>query len=229
MIRNLKTLGLALAAVFAMSVMAASAVQAAPTFTAESYPATGDSELDTVNTFTSQGRVVKCTTYTYVSTLAAASTTMTATPSYSGCTATVLGKTFPVTITMNGCDFLFHATNPSGPNPYLATADLVCTGSNDVVIHLYETAAKHTANEPSCTFTIKPQTGLEHVALTNGINAKTGKADVTAKVTAEKISTIVTGSEVTCGTTNATSKYEGSITLVGTTSGGTAQGISVSG
>ncbi len=229
MIRNLKALGLSLVAVFAMSTMAPSAAQAVPTFTAESYPATMDSEVDVVNSFTSQGRVIKCTTTTYSATLAAPSTTLTVTPVTTGCSATVLGKTFPTTVTHNGCDSLFHLTNPSGPSPYLATADVVCKSPNDIVVHLYENATKHTANEPTCTFTFEPQTGSEHVALTNGTNAKTGKADVTAKVTLEKIHNIVTGNEATCGATNATTKAEGAITFSGTTPLGLNQGISVSG
>lgn len=238
MIHKLKALALSLAAVLAMSAIAASAAQAVPTFTAESYPAHIDSTIETSITINSQGRATHCSSVTFTADMAAASTTLTITPAFgNSCTTTVLGKSFPTTITMNGCDFLLHTTNPSGPNPYFATVDLACSPPADIVIHLYETAAKHNSNEPTCTFTIESKpagippinVSLDHFTLTNGTNAITGKTDITAKATVEKIRNIVTGNEATCGTTNTTTKFEGATTLSGTTSSGANQGISVSG
>ena len=122
MIRNIKALGLALVAVFAMSAMAASAAQAAE-FTAAEYPATITATPDGTGkqVFTSGplGGKVRCNTVSGTSTLAGASTEMLAEEiEYTGeCKALGL---LPATIHMNGCKYRFtvsgsvHIECPTG-------------------------------------------------------------------------------------------------------------------
>jgi hypothetical protein len=112
MIRNLKFLGLALVAVMAMSAMIASAASAADLFTSEKVNTTltGSQEkhleggVEKFDRFTTDGGIVECTGATYKGTQAATTaSTVTVTPTYSGCTFTGLAAT----IKTNECTYVF--------------------------------------------------------------------------------------------------------------------------
>jgi hypothetical protein len=164
MIRNLKVLGLALAAVFAMSAVAASAASAGVTLTG---PETGLSvdATDPAATFTTAGGTkVEChATYTVGKVdetkpegvhppLILPVEELTITPDYSKCKAKGSGggELGPVTVTMNGCDFdLKLITNPA--NTFSATSKITCPPEKKIEIHIYRDA-EHKEN--LCTFTV---------------------------------------------------------------------------
>ena len=143
MIRNLKALGLALVAVFAMSAMVSSAASASPTITSTAGATIIGEEEGNVK-FTVTGQEVFCENAHYTGTAPAnAFTTLTVTPEYSGCFAeTAIGKLNAnvVGFGAGGCDFLLHSTG---------TADLVCAAGKDV-----------TVNANPCVVHIPAQNGL---------------------------------------------------------------------
>jgi hypothetical protein len=129
MMRNLKILGLALVAVFAMSSVAAS-MAAADQFTAEAYPTVLTGKTDpgaAADLFTTTTGNVNCKSSTYTGTVSAATTTVSMLPSYAECTA--FG--FPAVIDVNGCTYLFHVMGGSSTE---GDVDLECTGGNQVTV-----------------------------------------------------------------------------------------------
>jgi len=146
--RNIKILGLALIAVLAMSAFAA-ATASANEFNAESYPTTGTGSKDGefVDVFTTTAGTVKCTTPTYVATLSAKSTSVSAAPSYTGCT----GFGFPAEVTTTGCTYVFNIGAGATTE---GDVDLECTGSNEITV-----VAKSGATV-KCTVHVKSQTDI---------------------------------------------------------------------
>lgn len=153
--RNLKVLGVALLAMFSLSAMLASAASADDQVTAEEYPATltGSRHSGTDTLVTTAGNI-SCTTANYHGTLAKASTTVTVTPSYSGCTA--FG--FPAVIDMNGCDYELHMTAGEGTE---AGATVLCPAGQEI------TVTAISAGTTKCTVHVKPQTVGGDVKITN--------------------------------------------------------------
>jgi hypothetical protein len=116
MTRNLKTLGLALVAVFAMSAVAASSASAL-----HFVGGTGISKWDgvqvTTNVFTTNGVKTECDDATFTGTVAASTTTeQTVIPVFGKCR--FASKTVNATIHMNGCAFILTIPNaPPASNP----------------------------------------------------------------------------------------------------------------
>jgi hypothetical protein len=208
MIRNLKSLGLALVAVLAMSAVVASAAQAVPSFTASAYPATATgSNSKGSETFTLDHSTVQCDSHFVTNSLAAASSTLTVTPTYSNCEA--FG--FSATVNPEGCTYVFHATEQVAAGVYNHHVDVVCPTGKSIKI----TAA-------TCSAEVKAQTGKTTATTTN-----LGGGSVTVQPNVV-VSTTVTNDGFACpltgtGTRNAT--YHGDV-VVSRVGGGS---ISVSG
>jgi hypothetical protein len=174
MIRNIKALGLAFAAMLCMGAVAASAASAQTqgvltsdgpvTLTGEN---TGEG-FD--NAFTSQAGNVTCTEGTYTGhkvggeeLLESGETTATITPKYVKCQAHTFFNliTLPATVTMNGCDYVFHVGDKTGEHTYGVSADLVCPSGKHVDIHVYEGEGDETHSENEvCAVSIEPQNSL---------------------------------------------------------------------
>ncbi len=197
MTRNLKMLGLALIAVFALSAMAAAAAQATPLFTATSYNASihatteqkigGESEY-----FESIGRKVECEIAHFTGTATANSSTLSITPDYTdhtqggNCKA---GQTLTATVTENGCSYLFH-TKEKTATDYDVTVDIVCP-TKPIEVHV---------SGETCTITVGSQTaGGTLTAVNNGKHV-----DLSGTVTVN--STVHSKSTLVCGVTSGTSK-----------------------
>jgi hypothetical protein len=174
MIRNLKALGLALVAVFAMSAVAASAAQATngtfswdPSttgFTVEADPST-PSQLFTVKTKTNATVESTCDEVSANLNLpeGTSSETLTATeivysdsgttPTENACTGH-LGEVEEVSqVNMHGCHYKFHAGTTVGSMENMeteGTADIVCP----------EGVAGVTVTAGTCTVTVPPQEGV---------------------------------------------------------------------
>jgi hypothetical protein len=143
--RNIKILGLALVAMFAMSAMVA-ATASADDFNAESYTATLAGTKDGEDLFTTTAGTVKCTTPTYAATITAKTKTISATPSYTGCT----GFGFPAEVITTGCTYVFTV---NGGTSTEGKVDVEC-GSNEITV-----VAKSGATV-KCTVHVKTQTDL---------------------------------------------------------------------
>jgi hypothetical protein len=122
---KLKALGLALFAALAMSAVAVSSASAKPVIAkagvaSGTVTAEGNEDIFTAGA----GSEVKCTSAKYEGTFTSPSSTLTVTPSWSGCTA--FGFTAHVTDT--GCNYLFHLTEAHHPTipAFTAGATLEC-------------------------------------------------------------------------------------------------------
>jgi hypothetical protein len=130
MIRNFKTLGLALVAVFAISAVAASAASAVE-YHASAEPTSLSGTQVAANVFHVPGAgSVSCTEANFTGTISPKTVqTLKVHPTYGGCSA--FG--FTAHITTTGCDFEF--TQPTGGGPvYSATVHVVCGGTSKIKI-----------------------------------------------------------------------------------------------
>jgi hypothetical protein len=153
MIRNLKSLGLALVAVLAMSAVVASAAHAVPQYTASSYSATATGANNKGGeTFTTSGGTVTCDSH-FQGTLSAASSTLTVTPNYSNCEAFGF---LSADVHENGCTYVFHATSKLSTDHYSSSVDIVCPAGKTMVI---------TAS--ACEVSVGAQNGLSSVTTQN--------------------------------------------------------------
>jgi len=166
MIRNLKVLGLALAAVFAMSAVAAAAASAqngmvtaesAVTLTGVNTPEGGS------NTLTSETGNVKCPEVLYTghevgsttNGVTSGSSDITITPHYKKCTGPF---GLPTTVDMNGCDYVFHIGGTVAENEYSLTANVICEGGH-IKLTVYANETKHAEGIPFCTQTVTEKEG----------------------------------------------------------------------
>lgn len=246
MIRNLKALGLALVAMFALTAAASTAAQAAvPVLTTEG-------AANVVLTGTQEGfnelvrgpRIVTCKKghLTATGEVANGATEAEFTPSYSECHTNLGG---PATVTNTGCKFRFKlAADAKEPeDTWTAISSLHCNDANShIVVHAYINHEQHTntPNAPSCQYTFTDWTnGLatqhNQNLTTLDITNKAANPPVTEKNYLELhlgveniVSTRTLGSALLCGVATHT---EGK--LVGTghvkaSSGGKPAGITIS-
>jgi hypothetical protein len=151
---KLKSLGLALVAVLAMSAVVASAAQAVPQFTASAYPATvTGSNTKGAETFTIDGSSIQCDSHFVSHSLNASSSTLIITPTYSGCEAYgFLNAAFNT----GGCAYAFHATEQAAAGVYRHHTGIGCpTGKSMKIV------------AGTCEVEIKEQTGQTTVTTTN--------------------------------------------------------------
>jgi hypothetical protein len=194
MIRNLKALGLALFAVLAMSVVAASGASAQQGKFTSDGPVTlvAKNTAGTVNALTAFGGETKCPNVVYTGHKVLTHTETTAgkkheplisgeikstiTPHYGTCTSTFFGINFPSTVDMNGCDYEFDlGVTTGGADTYGVGATVVCPTGADIVVTVYTPGASHPATEqPFCRIKVTEKappfqyTGLHVTDQTNG-------------------------------------------------------------
>jgi hypothetical protein len=236
MIRNLKALGLALVAVFAMSAMAASAAQAVTDdaqVTVETFPAIFDGTQNGVQVFNREGRTMTCTTAEFHSEVQStdSKTTITVKPTYSGCHSNIpLIGTLPMTVTMNGCDYLLHLTKDTPSGTFTADTTIVCPLNKEIEVHIYQNHANHTSNTSLCTMKFPAQTPGGTIDLTNkAAGGTTPKNWIEADINLAGITSTVTPANVVCGLNHdATGSLTGNATLKGTNAAKEAQGLTVS-
>ena len=112
MTHKLKTLGVAFFAVLALAAVMASAASA-KNYTASSYPTTGTATSAVGNDkLTTEGGTAECQSH-YQGTLAATSSQLTLTPTYTNCKAFGF---LNATVHTNGCDFLLTTASGTAPN-----------------------------------------------------------------------------------------------------------------
>jgi hypothetical protein len=194
MIRNLKTLGILLAAVSALSAVGAPAASA--NFTAGSTTGNSTGVQTAQHVFTTNAGTTTCATAHFAGTwVAANSTSATVTPKYENCKAFGFVS---VPIDINGCSFEF-TTNEGGE------VHLLCPTGKAIEI-----------TTPGCTTAIGPQTRKVNI-FTNTTNPATGKMDVLVH---SDITNAITYNE--CGTVRSNGSYTGTTTVSGTDTSGAA-------
>jgi hypothetical protein len=142
MTRNLKALGLALGAVFALSAMAASSASAIDTFTgpAGNVPITGLSH-DNKFEITGSGTRVECTTAHFTSTVTSSSSNLTVNATYTGRInetphdpqeCTISGGS--ATVHMKTCDYDLTGKTTGSDLGTDAPVWITCTGTDEITI-----------------------------------------------------------------------------------------------
>jgi hypothetical protein len=175
MIRNLKALGLGLAAVLALSAVVASVAAAeAGELTASKYPAhlSGGPIPGELNVVTALGGLtMQCEGVFGTGEITEASTEGTVELSFEGCTA----GSRPVTGTTNGCNLRIYS--PQGENDsWTGKGDVVCPEGKKAEAHIYNDAG-HTS--VWCTMTMGSQTGLSGLTAINETAQGTIRAEGT--------------------------------------------------
>jgi hypothetical protein len=208
MTRKLKAFGLAIVAVIALAAVVASSASATEfTSTDGNYPISfhGEQPAASRHVFTVDENKYKteCETATFAGELKAKSSTATvSTADYTNCISAGL----EATVTMNGCDYLFHLPASGGE----ATVDLLCPAGKEVTID---------AGGGACVIHIKEQLGLKHALIKN--EEAGGVKDIHVTVTISGIHATLTDvfpflcpfageTTVTDGT------YHGTVTIKGT-------------
>ena len=146
--RNLKILGLALVAMFAMSAVGAS-MASADELTSELNQAVqmhGEKHPNFTDVFETTAGNTQCSSVTYhIGTVTVPPTTIRATPTYSGCTSSGI----PAVIDTNGCHFLFHVT---GGSSTVGDVTVECPSGKDITVTV------SLAGTIKCTVHVPPQT-----------------------------------------------------------------------
>lgn len=182
MTRNLKLLGLALAAMLAFAATGASSASAyQPTFTL-----TGEfTSAKLVGTmienpkphqFTFGESVVECAKAKIEGKMPEkALVQISLAQVYESCTASVngLGTGLPATVTTNGCTYGYLAfPGAPGEDEYEAKLNIECPAGNAIEVHVFKNTTEHNNNKPSCTFRIAPQTLEENAKIVNDTTPK---------------------------------------------------------
>ena len=243
MIRNLKVLGLALAAVFALSAVAASVAAAHQGTLTSTGPVTlkgTETGAAGSNALTMSGLSVECPGSTFTghkynvtphAPIPVPATTFTITPHFKqgnhNC-RTNPGN-FPTTIDMNGCDYVLHLGVTTGgvAHTYGVTYDIVCPVEKEITITTWTNTTDHTNNVTLfCTLHIPPQNGLPGEHATDTTN---GNIDLTGTMTGVRV--VQTKSEhapVLCpAKETTTASWHTDVTVSGVNGAGGATSISI--
>lgn len=171
MTRNLKVLGLALAAVLAMTAVAASSASAHYVFTSEAGSTSVTGSQIGKHKFTTGGQSVECSIAKFSGTQTGTSANeLTITPTYETCT--YAGKTTHVT--MNGCDYLFTgATTADGKH---GIVHVKCPVGKVIEVHITDFPSAGL----TCTLTIAAQTPAGGYTANNAAVGKDVEVNATA-------------------------------------------------
>lgn len=210
MIRNLKALGVAMAAVFAMSAVMASAASAQQAYLTADTALAGIDGKDigaaSANRLTAFSTYTQCSEVNYSGSILGESsdhgTTATAIPDYKGCKSSALG--FGTTVAMNDCHYIFHLGETTGEgDTYGVQSTLICEGEGnpEVTINVF---GSH------CTITITPsEAGYSGLHATD-----TTEGDIVLNGTVEGIKAHATGNCPETGTTE-NAKLDTNVTVTG--------------
>jgi hypothetical protein len=176
MIRNLKILGVAFAAVLAFSAVAATTASAEGELTCGTYPCTltGVSELGN-DVFATEAGKQECK-YSFQATLSAASSSLTTTPTTTNCRAFGF---LEATVHVNGCHYLFTTPTQSGSHEWTTGSSTPWNESE--VTHLTCPAGKSIEiTSATCRVSIHPQTLTGHLIITNTTTPTPDDIDIRA-------------------------------------------------
>jgi hypothetical protein len=236
MVRNFRNLGALTLAALAMSALVAISAQASVKGMFTAGLTVGQHTESTIhgapyggepnNFFELEGLKGSCedksVTFTGTS-LTGTDKTMTLTPHYKDCTSSKM----PVTISMNGCDYLLRQPTKLDIAEFTGSVGLVCPAGKTVVIQvfLFGTITSHSVKV--CEFTLEPFEILNHILYFNEENKATGKDDLTVRFELEKIPYERQGA---CGAkaTKNDGKYVSSVTITAKGKDGTPHDLWIS-
>jgi len=244
MVRNLKVLGLALVAMFALTAVAASVASAQQGKISTDGPVTlkGEETGVAANSLTAFGLKVECPGSSYTGHkynvtphgfIANGETTATLSPKYKeeaeNCKVTP--GNFIATIDMNGCDYVIHLGVTTGgvANTYGVTFDVVCPVGKEITLTIWTNAVDHTTvgKAPFCVQHVPPQTGLLGAHATD---TKNGHIDLTGTVEGIKVTESASATHpVLCPKKETLAgKFDLDVTVKGLNEAGGATSIGIS-
>jgi len=214
-------LGVALAAVFALSAMVASAASAAQAFITADGPVkvTGVETGIAANRLTAFGTFVECPGSTFIGgkvnttpeeplSHEPAESTVTVVPTYVNCVATALK--LKMTIDMEGCDSVFHLGETTGvADTYGVSATVKCPTGKHVKITIPATG---------CTITLTEKTGAFPADSYAGLTVKDTTAPANDLDVTGTIKEIEAHAGTGCpgaGTTTKTAEWDMDLTITG--------------
>lgn len=225
MIRNLKLLGLALAAIFTLGAMGASAASAyQATYTlekgVESANLTGTGLAGSkAHQITLGQNGLTCSIAKFEGKISGPTTQITLSPIFESCTATVagIGEGVPATITMNGCYFIYsiNAGGAAEEDEYAGTLHIHCAEGKQIEVHLFGSLAQHSENKPTCTYGVEEQTLTENVHITNDTESKDVTLSHSSLVKVKRLA----GTVIPCGAASQEGLYHGTTTVTAKTTG----------
>lgn len=221
--RNLKTLAVSMAAVLAMSLVAASGASAGEYHSEVESTTLSGSQIGT-DVFTTNAGTVKCNEATYTgSQTGKTSSEVTINPTYSECTAFGFAG---ATVEVNMCHYVYnggveHLFSPTRIKA--ATLKIVCNTTEGKEI----TVVAKLAGVTKCTVHIPPQEGLQETTFDNEGAGSSRDIRATVNVTGIKYSQTAGTGIGACKTENnlTNGTYVGEATIKGFDSGGTQKGI----
>jgi len=236
--RHFKSLGLALVAILALSAMAASAAWAQGKITSD-----GPMTLDITetggagtNALTSFGSAVECPGTTYKghkfnvtphTLIASGETTATITPAYKQPCHVSGGR--QITITTNGCDFVFHIGSTVPASAFAVTADVVCpVAANGIHLTVFANTPPVAEGANLCTLEITGgalNQGLTGPSATNGAGNHINISGTFHSVHVERTGLCIFDGG---GTTTNAGQFDINATVLGTNAGGGQTAISLS-
>lgn len=250
MIRNFKTLGLALVAMFALSAVVASAASAQ---NPEQGVLTSDGPVTLIgeetgpagsNVLTAFGFKTECPGSTYTGhkhletphkPIPNGARDVTLTPHYKqaphNCKSVVGGLNLPTTIDMNGCDYDLHIgkTTPAGnkEHTYGAKIDVTCPAGKEITVTVWTNTTQETEGiTPMCVLHVKEQLGLTGAHVKDTTN---GTLDINGTVVGIHVLKTKTTHGLLCPeATTATGEFDIDATVKGLNEAGGATAISIS-
>jgi hypothetical protein len=228
MICDLKTLGLALVAIFALSAVAASAASAQQGLLTSDGPVTLRAEEtgEKANSITMFGFRAECpgsigTGHQYNVTphtlIPSGETTFTLTPHLKQINhnCRVSPGNFPATTDFNGCDYVAHIGETTvSAGTYGGTSDIVCPPGKSITWTVFTTTTAETNNEPFCVLHIKEQAGLAGAHVTDTGNGYIDLTGTVENIHAEK--TNIGTHPILCpNQTTAAAKFDIDVTVKG--------------
>jgi hypothetical protein len=221
MTRNLKALGLALIAVFAMSALVASAAQAEFTFTGwetnesthvhTTFKSAQTGAFSDAFQVTSGKTALRCQSANGegTSTTGDDATVTLAVIYSSNCSAAEIQNT--ATVEPTSCHFRFHVTGKHTEHEYTGTADVFCTTPGDSIHVTIWTSTNH-SGAPTCEITIPEQNGINGITYTNITGG--AKKTIQVDINATNVTTNMTKGGILCGESTGVTATTG--TFVGT-------------
>jgi hypothetical protein len=167
--RKLKTLGVALVAVFALSAVASASASAA-SFNAETVTAVLAGGQTTTHEFTVAAGTTKCTSASFPGEQTTTpATTISVSPAYSGCSTVILGSTHGVNVNMHSCKYTFAAASTT-------------SGSVSVECPSTPITVEIEGLEGVCSITVPSQSAVAGITYANEGTGSARKVLVTANV-----------------------------------------------
>ena len=165
-------------------------------FKASKYPVTIHGSTTSTVTFATEAGTVECKESTYHAVLSEATSTLTVTPVYKGCSAFENSAT----VSMEGCTYVYHVTEKASADNYRAHKEISCPEGKAIKI-----------DSGNCKLDINAQTERETVDIIDDTSASP-KKDITLQPTVTGVTYTVTGDKCTCPFNGIGSKADGEFT-----------------